>query len=308
MKVDHAIGLLGCGIWGEKILRDLRSLSVPVHVIDPHESAQERAMALGAATVCASLEGLPEVSGIVIASPAVTHAEMIEGVLPRAIPILCEKPLTTDVRSARRVVAAAGSRLYVGHIWCYHPGIEALREVARSGELGPVHGVRTTRTNWTSPRTDVDSTWNLAPHDVAIALFLLDRLPEPRFAMVERDAGGRSVGMVGIMGGAAPLDPWAVFEVSNRFREKRREVRLHCRDGVAVLPDGESPAIELTRSGEEGGAELESRAVPSESALLRELRAFLAHLAGGPPPRSDGAEGLLVVETVARLRELAGVE
>jgi hypothetical protein len=42
--------------------------------------------------------------------------------------------------------------------------------------------------------------------------------------------------------------------------------------------------------------------------LLRELRCFLEHLRGGPPPRSSAANGLLVVERIAALRRLAGLE
>ena len=41
--------------------------------------------------------------------------------------------------------------------------------------------------------------------------------------------------------------------------------------------------------------------------LRRELAAFLDHLAGGPPPKSDAAEGLVVVEAVQALRDRAGL-
>ena len=56
------------------------------------------------------------------------------------------------------------------------------------------------------------------------------------------------------------------------------------------------------------GDEAETRLpVSTELPLLRELRAFVEHLRGGPPPRSSAAEGAAVVEAVARLRELAGL-
>jgi hypothetical protein len=42
--------------------------------------------------------------------------------------------------------------------------------------------------------------------------------------------------------------------------------------------------------------------------LLRELRAFLEHLDGGPPPRSSAAEGTRIVEVVEGLRALAGID
>ena len=56
-----------------------------------------------------------------------------------------------------------------------------------------------------------------------------------------------------------------------------------------------------------GAEPVEERiALPDDAPLRRELAAFLDHVAGGPPPRSDGAEGVRVVETVERLLALAG--
>jgi predicted dehydrogenase len=297
----QTLGLVGCGTWGRNILRDLKALGHVVWIAEP--SSEGRAVATGLADGAVDrLEDLPRVDGLIVATPASTHAALVSAALARGVPILCEKPLTTNVAEARALVAQAGGKLFTGHIWCYHPGVEALAGIARSGELGPVHGLRSTRTNWASPRRDVDSVWNLAPHDVALAQFILGEIPAPRFAQAEL-IDGRCVGMMGILGAT----PWAVFEVSNRFREKRRDVRLHCRDGVAVLPDADAGRIEITRSDAGREPVTEIREVSRESALTRELAAFCAHLAGGPPPRTTGAQGLAVVETLALLRGLAGL-
>jgi hypothetical protein len=41
---------------------------------------------------------------------------------------------------------------------------------------------------------------------------------------------------------------------------------------------------------------------------VRELRAFLEHLGGGPPPKSNAEEAVADVATIERLRELASLE
>jgi len=297
----NTIGLIGCGIWGRNILRDLKALGHCVWVAESDFTAHAAIVSV-ADGVAGNHRDLPNVDGLIVATPASTHFTVVSEMLERQVPILCEKPLTTDAASARQLVALAGDRLFAGHIWCYHPGIEALASIARIGELGPVQGLRTTRTNWASPRMDVDSVWNLAPHDIALAQFILGTIPPPRFAQAEV-LDGRCLGMVGILGS----HPWVVFEVSNRFREKRREVRLHCRDGVAVLPDADSAHLEISRPGTGRSPELELREISVESALVRELRAFCDHLAGGPPPRTSGSQGLAVVETLETLRQLAGL-
>jgi predicted dehydrogenase len=261
------------------------------------------ARALGATTVGEARE-LPEVDALVVATPAVTHAAVVDVLLPRGVPTLVEKPFTTSVADAERLAAHGGNRLFVGHVWRYHPGIEQLGEIARSGEIGPIAGLRSTRTNWTSPRTDVDSVWNLAPHDLTLAIEILGGIPAPRAALAEVQ-DGRAVGLIALLGDA----PWLAFDVSNRYRDKRREVRVHGRDGVAVMRDPDAGQIEIARGDARTRAmpPIDVRDVPRESALRRQLAAFLGVLDGGPPPKSTAAEGAEVVKAVVRLRELAGL-
>jgi hypothetical protein len=106
-------------------------------------------------------------------------------------------------------------------------------------------------------------------------------------------------------------DPWLIFDVSNRYRDKRREVRVHGRDGVAVMMDPDGGEIEITR-GHRGattaGTSTSSRRYSEESALKRELVAFLKFLSGGPPPKSTAAEGAEVVRCISQLRALAGLD
>jgi predicted dehydrogenase len=300
----QTIGLVGCGLWGRLVLRDLLALGARVVVADTDPRARSDAEAHGANAVGDAAE-LSALDGVIVATPAATHTEVVSTLLRRSWPLLVEKPLTTDVAEAERLAELGRDRLFVGHTWRYHPGVQRLGEIARSGELGPVLGVRSTRTNWTSPRTDVDSIWNLAPHDLTLAIEILGAIPPPRAALAELH-DGRAVGMTALLGDA----PWLVFDVSNRYRDKRREVRVHGRDGVAVMADPDGGRIEVTRGDRTSplsAARRVEEVSAAESALTRELRAFLAFVAGGPPPKTTAAEGVEVVRIVARLRQLAGL-
>ena len=95
---------------------------------------------------------------------------------------------------------------------------------------------------------------------------------------------GEAVGIMGLLGG----DPWHVLEISHGYFEHRREVRLVCRDGSAVLRDAYADHIEVARAGSPQ-PEPERRPISREMPLLLELRAFVEHLQGGPPPRSPAA-------------------
>ena len=299
------IGLVGCGLWGKLVLRDLLALDVSVIVADVDPAARNAAVAAGVTAIADALQ-LPAVDGLIVATPAVTHSALVAALLDRKVPILVEKPFTTNAVEAVRLAEQGIGRLFVGHTWRYHPGVQLLGEIARSGDIGPIVGLRSTRTNWTSPRTDVDSVWNLAPHDLTLAIEILGMIPTPRAALAEVH-DGRAVGMTALLGD----DPWLVFDVSNRYRDKRREVRVHGRGGVAVMTDPDSGRIEVTRGDlttAPPAAATDIRTFSTESALTRELNAFLAFVAGGPPPKTAASEGAEVVACVARLRELAGLD
>jgi predicted dehydrogenase len=237
-----------------------------------------------------------------VATPTSAHAEVIERVLPREVPMFVEKPLTADPASARRVAAAAPDRLFVMDKWRYHPGVRELARIARAGELGEVVGIHSRRVTLGHRYEDVDTLWIHLPHDLAIALDVLGHVPEPRLAVGEA-IDGRLYGATAILGES----PWVVVETSAIAPGHRRELRLVCEGGVAQLDGGYAEHVAVARAGaltEEG---LERRPIPGELPLLAELRAFVEHLRGGPPPLSSAADGVAIVEAVERIHELAGV-
>jgi predicted dehydrogenase len=301
-----SIGLIGCGDWGRHILRDLLSLGCEVMVVARGEATVARAADGGAHRISRTVDELPEVDGVVVATPTTTHAEVIRSVLDRGVPIFVEKPLAPDLREAERLAAEAPDRIFVMDKWRYHPGVELMGEIARSGELGRVHGIRTHRLGWGNPHEDVDGVWILAPHDLSIVLEILGEVPPARAAVLERV--GRSVaGLSGLLGG----DPWVALEVSTSSPVRQRRVTLHCEAGVLILGDGYSDRLEFYRQTAPLDTDVpdpEIREISTEYPLLRELRAFVEHVRGGPPPRSSVHEGAEIVRRITELRALAGIE
>jgi len=267
------IGLVGVGAWGRYILRDLVSLDCQVTVVVRNEERRRAALEGGAVRAVDRIEDLPAVlAGFVVATPTATHGEAIEALLERNVPIYVEKPLTNDAVSAARIAERGGDRVFVMHKWRYHPGVQLLGEIARSGELGPVIGLRTVRVGWGNPHPDVDGVWILTPHDLSISLEILGSIPEPHSAVAET-VNGTASGVVGLLGDS----PWLALEVSTAHPLRRREIRLVCRDGVATLSDPYADHVLLTRGEALGDVtrEDEQRPISTEFPLLRELRAFV---------------------------------
>jgi predicted dehydrogenase len=300
----HSIGLVGCGSWGRNILRDLTFLGCSVVVVDRAEPGRANARDGAATEIFATTDDLPDVEGIIVAVPVLEHAEVIETLIPRGVPIFVEKPLTSDPVSAGRIAEAAPSLVFVMDKWRYHPGVECLAALAASGELGPVVGLETVRTGWGNSDPNVDGIWVLTPHDLSIALEILGHIPSPRAAAAEVTAVGVT-GLFALLGDK----PWFRLEVGTRCVPGMRRITLRCRDGIATLSDGWSHHVDVFVGGGFDDTEPapDRREVSDELPLLRELRVFVGHLEGGPPPRSSAAEAALAVGTIARLREMAGL-
>jgi predicted dehydrogenase len=294
------VALAGCGRWGRHILRDLRTVGCDVPVVARSEESRARAREGGAEAIVPEFAALGDVDGVVVATPTVTHASVAAEALDLGVPVFVEKPLTADVGAARRLAALAPDRLFVMDKWRYHPGVQELARIARSGELGSVVGIHSRRVTVGHRYSDVDTVWIQAPHDLAIALEILGRVPQPRHAVPEL-VEGQLAGLIAVFGDS----PWVAVEVSMLAPAHRRELRLVCEGGVAQLDGGYADSVVVGRAGSIGDDAVERRPIAGELPLLAELRAFVEHLQGGPPPLSSAADAVTVVERIEEAIALA---
>ena len=288
------IALAGCGRWGRRILITLVAQGERVWVVDPSEEARREALARGAAGAAAEVSRPGSLDAAIVAVPTRRHAEVIESLAPRAVPIFCEKPLTDDAASAERL-AAAHERLFVMDKWRYHPAVEELARLARTREIGRPRSLRTVRVQPEISGHDVDSVWILAPHEISIAREILGKVP--RAVRAEGSSSGADAHSLSAAceSGGVPF----TFEVSSRAPGRRREVELACEKGAASWTLDREHEIEISGTG--------SRSVSPEPPLDRELTAFRDYVRGGPPPKTSAREGAAVVALIEELRALAGI-
>ncbi|HWW62927.1 MAG TPA: Gfo/Idh/MocA family oxidoreductase [Thermoanaerobaculia bacterium] len=264
--------LIGCGRWGANIIRDLLALQCDVSVLDPDEERRAFALRAGART------DVPDVvDGVIIATPATSHAQSMRDALRFGVPLFVEKPFTTSSVDAREFL---GERIFVMDKWRYHAGVEELRRIAQTRELGRVIALSSIRTQSADTQTDVDAIWTLAPHDLAIAHEILGTMPIAIGAAGERCSGGR----VGLTARLRAGDVAVTIDVSACRAKRERNVILECENGTATL----------------------DAAAGGEPPLFRELAAFLGYLDGGEPPRGRVHDAVAIVETIEHLRALAG--
>lgn len=180
------VAVAGIGYWGINLVRTFAQepRAELTWICDSRPEALARAGALAPrARPSESFDdvlGAADVDAVVIATPAVTHADMACRALAAGKHVLVEKPLALSVEDAERVADAARAAdrvLMVGHLMMYHPAVEHLRELVCSGELGELLYLYSTRVNLGRVRRDENALWSFAPHDVSMIDYLLGTVP-----------------------------------------------------------------------------------------------------------------------------------
>jgi myo-inositol 2-dehydrogenase/D-chiro-inositol 1-dehydrogenase len=182
---DLRIAVLGVGLMGAFHVAALsqRIRGATVTVINDYLPAKAAGVAasVGARVVDDPFVAIndAEVDAVLIATPGPAHDAQVNACLDRGVPLLCEKPLTTDVASAYRIVqkeAALGrSLIQVGFMRRFDAEHIALRKLITEGGLGNPLMVHCTHRNqmvgdhFTSEHMIRDS----VVHEVDVARFLL---------------------------------------------------------------------------------------------------------------------------------------
>jgi predicted dehydrogenase len=180
------VGVVGLGYWGPNLARNFDRMpgSELAWICDFSDEALARwGPEFAGARATRELEHLlsdPELHAIAVATPVPTHPEVAQRVLESGKHCLVEKPLAQSTAEAERVAEAAreaGRVLMVGHLLEYHPGVEKLKELADSGELGEIRYVYSNRLNLGKLRQDENALWSLGAHDVSVVLRLAGEEP-----------------------------------------------------------------------------------------------------------------------------------
>lgn len=117
------------------------------------------------------------IDAIVIATPAKTHFELGLQSLNAKKHILVEKPIATSVENTKKIFLTAEKNNLIamsGHTFLYNSAVRYIKKIIDSGELGEIIYIFSQRLNLGRVRSDINSLWNLAPHDISIIQYWLD--------------------------------------------------------------------------------------------------------------------------------------
>jgi UDP-2-acetamido-3-amino-2,3-dideoxy-glucuronate N-acetyltransferase len=263
----------------------------------------------------------PDILGVVIATPASTHAGLVEAALSAHKHVLCEKPLTTDLSKARYLAELAQRQnrlLLVGHILRYHPAIEVIRQLLAQGAIGQLRHVTSQRLSFGQYPLTEDVLWGLAIHDLDLIPWLFGEAPEKAHIEATPPIAGPFLDTV---------------HISLRFSEGRlgtihaswtapqriRTLSLVGTDGILILEDlfptprlfyhplktkwieARLPHLSLAK-------EPEAIPLPSHEPLVQELEHFLRCMVGEESPRTSAEALLPAIALAERLHRQAHPE
>jgi predicted dehydrogenase len=318
------IGVVGLGYWGPNLARNFDRLrdSELRWICDAREDSLERVgqQFPGArrATELDEMLADPELDAVCVATHVPSHAPVARRVLAAGKHCFVEKPLAQSLDEAEEIVEAAqeaGRTLMVGHLLEYHPGLEKLKQIADSGELGDIYYIYGNRLNLGKLRADENALWSLGAHDVSVVLRLAGG-EDP----IEMTAHGESYMRSGVedvvfcylrfaSGLAAHLHlSWLDPHKERRFTvvgSKRMATfdDMELERKLTVYDKGfdqnfESYGEYIARSGD-----IWSPRIPNDEPLRIECQEFVDAIRKGRPPRSDGESGLRVVRVLEALQQ-----
>lgn len=320
------VGVIGLGYWGPNLVRNFNaSPDSKVVICCDIQSDRCRKLAIQYPNFAYSQQvsdviNHPEVNAVAIATPVQTHHALAKQALLAGKHVLITKPMTNDLSQARELVELADKMklvLQVDHTFIYHPAVEKLKDVLTRGELGELYYFDSVRINLGLFQSDVSVIWDLAPHDVSIMDYLIERPVEWVQAIGASHAGHKSESMAYItvqfadnilghchvnwlapmktrlvmLGGSRRL---AVYD-DNLVTEK---VKIYDKGITRTSIEGLYDALVQYRNGD-----VYAPAIDNSEALGREIKHFNHCVQHSSTSLTDGRAGLRVVNILAAAHE-----
>lgn len=180
-------GVIGCGQWGPNHIRNFMSFPESSVIMCADLNSQRLSTmknlyrSITTTLHAADILRNADIDAVIICTPTETHFKLVKQSLEARKHVLCEKPLCLKVQEAEelnRLAKRHNRILMVGHVFLFNAGIKRLREMIQHKKCGRIFYLHSKRTNLGPFRTDVNSVWDLASHDVYIFNYLLNALPE----------------------------------------------------------------------------------------------------------------------------------
>jgi predicted dehydrogenase len=323
--------VVGLGYWGPNLVRNFVELpdSELVAICDSDPARLEKVgRRYPAVRTCEDFDEIladDEIEAVAIVTPVGTHYDLASAALMAGKHVFVEKPLaasTSESASLIRLAENIGVVLMPGHTFLYSPPVNAVRDLIRSGELGEIYFVSTSRVNLGLHQKDVSVVWDLGPHDFSILRYWLDETPTHLAAMARACIipGMPDIAFINLEFGSGTV---AHSELSWLAPSKLRRTTVVGSEKMVLYDDTSNEPVRIFDAGVElpdplsfGEYQLSYRTgaivsppIAAVEPLALELGDFCTAIREGVEPRSSarlGHEVIRMIEAVDASLELSG--
>ena len=311
-------GVIGYGYWGPNVVRNLQSItSAEVVGVCDKSPASRRRIHKNSPGVYVTADALelissPEIDALAIITPVWTHFELAKAALENGKHVFVEKPFTSNVNQAEQLINLAEQKnlkIMVDYTFLFTGAVRKIKQLLQEGSLGKLYYYDSTRVNLGLFQHDVNVIWDLAPHDLSIMDYLIEKSPEALVATGQTHLNGfediafitlyfpeKVIAHVNVnwlspvkvrttlVGGEKKMLVWNDLEADEKIKVYDKGVDIASREGVYEL-------LVNYRSGDMWAPQLEQ-----VEALRQELSYFIDCISNDVTPLNDGAAGLRIVK------------
>jgi predicted dehydrogenase len=314
------VAQVGIGQWGQNLVRNFADLADLAWLCDVDEGrVMEFAGRFPSARPTTDVDdvlGDASVDAVVVATPVATHYELAKRALDAGKHVFVEKPPAlhgAEMEELCELAEERGRVLMPGHLLLYHPGVQKLKELVDTGELGDVLCVYGNRQNLGTIRTHENALWSLGVHDLSVLLYLVDEEPSELWAHGNAflNPGVEDVVFCYLR---FPSGKIAHMHLSWLDPHKIRRITVVGRDKMAVFDDMElerkitvydkAPEQPTTTYGEwrTRTGDIHSPKIPNTEPLRLECEHFLSLVRGEGDPQRAARDGAVVVRALEQLQ------
>ncbi len=180
------IAIVGLGYWGPNLIRNFLSVEHIDTVIGCDkdrvrlDKIKRRFPEIEATDSYDDILRRDDVEMVAIATPVSSHYSLAKKALEAGKHCFIEKPMTGTVEEAEDLIECAekrGLKLMVDHTFIYTGAVRKMKELITAGTLGELYYFDSVRVNLGLFQHDVNVVWDLAPHDLSIMDYLIDKHP-----------------------------------------------------------------------------------------------------------------------------------
>ena len=308
------LALIGYGRWGKNLARVMNELGVLGAIVDESTDARTEALVKypdvflshgGSDTEHLRRHGI---SGVVVATPAETHYGIGNYYLVMGFDVFTEKPMALSVRDAESFLSAtrghSQKKLFVGHVFEYHPAFTRILELVKAGYLGDVEYISSYQLGPGKVRNKENVLFSLAPHDVSMILRIMNSVG--KIGILPKRVSAFGVSHCADVAGTAAINidfggVQALVHVSWMNPQKRRQLTVVGSKRSIVFDDVAKKLMVYDRTGDINAYDKDGSEIFYDSVvepIKLEMEAFVKYIETGEEPPTTGAQAIQVVKVL----------